>query len=207
MGDDNIAVEIHHRGKFMVGVGWNMLETLALPSPSRTTQQSNVDPISITKSNGEECCQKGGLDRSTSTIGCQNSKDTRVKHTPTKSSIAPRLESPIPWDKFIKGDSLSEEFGDSEYVPKTELELEAFEDIAGSISKTRRKRKINMSGVIDDHGCENDSDKHHLDSDWGATRAKIAECKKQKVLERIATTKEVGKQDTDKAKSATTGNE
>lgn len=60
-------------------------EMSALPCPFRTTQQSNLDRISITKSDGEKCCQKGSLDGSTSTIGSQNLKGTREKHTPTKS--------------------------------------------------------------------------------------------------------------------------
>ncbi|KAJ8435699.1 hypothetical protein Cgig2_027289 [Carnegiea gigantea] len=131
---------------------------------------------------------KGGLDGSTSTIGSQNSRGTTVKHTPTKSPI------------------------------------KAFEDIASSISKTRGKRKINMGGVIDDDGCENDGDQHDLDTDvddewgtkvedfetsdeeWVSAKAKVAECKRQKVLGRTNTPEEVGKQDMDKAKSATAGN-
>ena len=33
----------------------------ALPCPSMTTQQSNVDPISSSINDGEECDQQGGL--------------------------------------------------------------------------------------------------------------------------------------------------
>jgi len=60
----------------------------ALPCPSMTIQQSNVEPISSNINDGEECCQKGELDGSTGTIGSQNSRGTRVKHTSTKFPIS-----------------------------------------------------------------------------------------------------------------------
>lgn len=49
---------------------------------------------------------------------------------------------------MIGGDSFSEDYGDSEYAIETELDLEAFEDIVCSISKTTGKRKINLSSVV-----------------------------------------------------------
>ncbi|KAJ8437788.1 hypothetical protein Cgig2_013707 [Carnegiea gigantea] len=122
----------------------------------------------------------------------------------------PRPELHIPWHKLIESESFNEESSDSEYVPKTEVDLEAFEDIAGSISKARGKRKIN-----------NDDDKHDLDTniqaewetnvedletsdkEWAATRAKVGECKKQNGLGRIDNAEQVGKQDMTVDKSAT----
>ncbi|KAJ8440983.1 hypothetical protein Cgig2_020012 [Carnegiea gigantea] len=212
MGIDDIVVEIHHGENFRDGDsveyvgGWMF-----------GTQQSNMDPISSSINDDEGCWQKGGVDESTSTIGSQNSRGSRVKHTPTKSLITqtptpiptstsvnthipsptittqktqshdttpvfnennehipqwdwedPRPESPILWDKLIEGNSLSEEIGDSEYVPETEVDSEAFEDI-------------------------------------GAARAKVAECKKQKVSRRTGTAEQVGKQDMAAAKSTTAG--
>ncbi|KAJ8420255.1 hypothetical protein Cgig2_009000 [Carnegiea gigantea] len=62
------------------------------------------------------------------------------EHVPEWDWENPRPESPIPWDKLIEGESLNEESDDSEYVPETEIDLEAFEDIAESISKARGKR-------------------------------------------------------------------
>ncbi|KAJ8435298.1 LOW QUALITY PROTEIN: hypothetical protein Cgig2_026390 [Carnegiea gigantea] len=247
-------------------------EMSALPCPFKTTQQSNLDPISITKSDGEECCQKGSLDGSTSTIGYQNFKGTREKHTPTKSpksrkkqkahNIGPteepiqQAQTPTPFSQHLlipifhllppqlknpnhishntcpifsvkndHGDSLSEKYGDGEYAIETELDLEAFEDIVGSISKTTGKRKINC---CDDDGFENDGDHHDLDTDvddeWetdvenvktsdkelASAKAKVAQCKRQKVSLKTAIVEKVGKghnHDMDKAKSSTTGNE
>lgn len=268
-------------------------EMPALPCPSMDTQQSNVDPMSSSINDGQECDQKGGLDGSTSTFGSQNSTGTRVKHTPTKSPFSrkkqknhkkgpieepvqqdltptptptptptsaatpipsltsttqkayshdktlvvivnnehvpewdwedPKPESPIPWDKLIEAESLNEQSGDSKYVPETEVNLEAFEDITGSISKARGKRKINMGGGVDDDGCENDGDEHDQDTDiqdeweadvedletndekWAAARAKVGECKKQKGSERIDNAEQVGKQDMTADKSTTGG--
>ncbi|KAJ8432644.1 hypothetical protein Cgig2_011810 [Carnegiea gigantea] len=188
-------------------------EMPALPCPSTTTQQSNVDPMSSSFNDGQECDQKRGLDGSTSTFGSQNSKGTRVKHTPTKS----------PLDKLIEGESLNEESDDSKYVPKTEVDLEAFEDIAGSISKARAKRKINVGGGVDDDGCENDGDEHDWDTDiedeweanvedletseeeWAAARARVGECKKQKGSGKIDNALQVGKEDMTADKSSTSG--
>ncbi|KAJ8425676.1 hypothetical protein Cgig2_033678 [Carnegiea gigantea] len=108
----------------------------------------------------------------------------------------PKPESSIPRDKLIEGESLNEESGDNEYVPETNVDLEAFEDIAGSILKARGKRKINVGGGVDDDGCENDVDEHDWDTDiedeWeadvedletsgeeqAAARVKVGECKK-----------------------------
>ena len=80
------------------------------------------------------------------------------EHVPEWDWEDPRPKSPIPWDKLIEGDLLSEEFGDNEYIPETKVDLEAFEDIAGSISETKGKRKINVGGGVDDDGFENDGD-------------------------------------------------
>ena len=49
-------------------------EMPALPCPSTATQQSNVDPMSSSFNDGQECDQKGGLDGSTCTFGSQNSR-------------------------------------------------------------------------------------------------------------------------------------
>ncbi|KAJ8421882.1 hypothetical protein Cgig2_023478 [Carnegiea gigantea] len=147
-------------------------EMPTLPCHSMATQQSNVDPISCSINDGEGCCQKGGLDGSTRTIRSQNSKGTRVKHTPTRSPITqtstptPTPTStdthiPLPTTTTQKPQSNAqplfsiEEFGESEYVPETEVELEAFENIVDSISKIRGKRKINVGGVTNDDGREN----------------------------------------------------
>ena len=75
------------------------------------------------------------------------------EHVPEWDWEDPRPELPIPWYKLIEGESLNEESSDSKYVPKTEVDLEAFEDIAGSISKARGKRTINVDGGVDDDGC------------------------------------------------------
>ncbi|KAJ8425174.1 hypothetical protein Cgig2_003242 [Carnegiea gigantea] len=231
MSVDDIVVEIHHGGKFVDGVKVEYIgdmaaaatvhkrlvvhlvyrvdvpkemvpKMLALPCPSMATQQSNVDLISSSINNGQECDQNGGLDGSTSAFG---------------------PESPIPWDKLIEGESLNKEFGDSEYVHQTEVDLEAFEDIAGCISKVRGKRKINVGGGVDDDECQNDGDEHNLDTDiqdeyeadvedletsdeeWAAARAKVGECKKQKGSGRIDNAKQVDKQDMAADKSATGG--
>ncbi|KAJ8445120.1 hypothetical protein Cgig2_029492 [Carnegiea gigantea] len=144
---------------------------------------------------------------------------------PMSSSINDdsRPESPIPWDKLIEGESLNKESGDSEYVPQTKVDLEAFEDIVGGISKARGKRKINVGGGVDDDGCENDGDEYDWDTDiqneweadvedletsdeeWAAARAKAGECKKQKGSGRIDNAEQVGKQDITADKSATSG--
>jgi len=83
-----------------------------------------------------------------------------------------RPKSPIPWDKLIEGELLNEKSGDSEYVPKTKVDLEAFEDIAGSISKARGNRKLNVGGGVDDDRCENDGDEHdwvtNIQDEWEA---------------------------------------
>ncbi|KAJ8435564.1 hypothetical protein Cgig2_020026 [Carnegiea gigantea] len=165
-------------------------EMPTLPCLSRTTQQSNVDPVRSTKSKGEECCQKCRLDGSTSTIGSKNSRGTKVKHTPIKSSISKKKQkahnidptkepiypglkqrkNPIfnvkndqtrvtySMDKLIGNDSFSEESGDSKHAVETELDLYAFEDIVGSIPKTRGERKINVNSVVDDDAFEHDGD-------------------------------------------------
>ena len=51
-----------------------------------------MDLVRSTKSKGEECCQKGRLDGSTSTIGSKNSRGTRVKYTMTKSSASKKKQ-------------------------------------------------------------------------------------------------------------------
>jgi len=63
-------------------------EMPALPCPFMATQQSNMDPMSSSINDGQECDQKGGLDGSTSTFGSQNSRGSIVKHTPTKSPFS-----------------------------------------------------------------------------------------------------------------------
>ncbi|KAJ8445998.1 hypothetical protein Cgig2_021830 [Carnegiea gigantea] len=55
------------------------------------------------------------------------------EHVPKWDWEDPIPKSPIPWDKLIKGNSLNEESSDSEYVPKTEDDLEAFENIAAEM--------------------------------------------------------------------------
>ena len=100
---------------------------------------------------------------------------------------------------MIEGDSLNKESGDIAYISETEVDLEAFEDIAGSISITRCKRKINVGGGVDDYGCKNNGDQHDMDTavddeweidvenletrddEWAPAKAKVAKCKKQKV--------------------------
>ncbi|KAJ8432122.1 hypothetical protein Cgig2_011970 [Carnegiea gigantea] len=67
-------------------------EMPASPYPSMGIQQSNVDLMSSSINNGEECDQNGGLDGSTSTFGSQNSRGTRVKHTPTKSPFSKKKQ-------------------------------------------------------------------------------------------------------------------
>jgi len=49
-----------------------VLETPALRCPSMATQQSNVDPMSSSINDSQECDQKGGLDGLTSTFRSQN---------------------------------------------------------------------------------------------------------------------------------------
>ncbi|KAJ8432692.1 hypothetical protein Cgig2_016365 [Carnegiea gigantea] len=196
-----------------------VLKMPALPCSSTATQQSNVDPMSSNFNDGQECDQKGGLDGSTSTFGSENSRGTRVKHTPTKSPFSMKKQK----DKLIEGESLNEESDDSEYVLETEVDLEAFEDIAGRISKARGKRKINVGGGVDDDGCEIDSDEHDWDTDiedeweadvedmetsdeeWVAATAKVGECKKQKGSGKIDNAQQVGKQDMTVDKSSTSG--
>ncbi|KAJ8420543.1 hypothetical protein Cgig2_019770 [Carnegiea gigantea] len=104
------------------------------------------------------------------------------------------------------------ESGGSECAAKTELNLEAFEDIAGSISKIKGKKKINVSVIVDDDGYKNDGDQHDLDNnvddEWETevedveTSDEEQAAARAKVLQRTATTEEVGKghdQDMEKA--------
>ncbi|KAJ8447201.1 hypothetical protein Cgig2_030432 [Carnegiea gigantea] len=59
-----------------------------------------------------------------------------------------------------------EESRDTEYAPKIELDLEALEDIMGSISKTRAKRKINVSVVVDDNALRMMVINIDIDDEW-----------------------------------------
>ena len=99
-------------------------------------------------------------------------------------------------DKLIGNDSFSEESGDSKHALETKLDLYAFEDIVGSISKTRRERKIDANSIINDDVFEHDGDQLDLntnvdhewetdveevetsDWEWATDRAKVAECKR-----------------------------
>ncbi|KAJ8421056.1 hypothetical protein Cgig2_009672 [Carnegiea gigantea] len=249
-------------------------EMPTLPCPFMTTQQSNVDPMSSSFNNGQECDQKGKkkqkvhkkgpieepvqqdqtptptptptpapaptptptltstaapIPSPTSTTQKAHSHDTTPnfnvnnEHVPEWDWEDPKPKSPIPWDKLIEGESLNEGSDDSEYVPETEVDLEVFEDIAGSISKARGKRKINVGGGVDDDGCENEGDERDWDIDiedeweadvedletsdeeWAVARAKVGECKEQKGSEKINNTQQVGKQDMTADKSSTSG--
>ncbi|KAJ8420275.1 hypothetical protein Cgig2_032982 [Carnegiea gigantea] len=80
-------------------------------------------------------------------------------------------ESLIPWDTLIEDDSLSEEFSDNEYVPEIERDLDT---------------------AVDDDWETKVEDVETTNDEWVAIRAKIAEYKKQKVLERITSAEEVG---------------
>ncbi|KAJ8434382.1 LOW QUALITY PROTEIN: hypothetical protein Cgig2_014229 [Carnegiea gigantea] len=134
------------------------------------------------------------------------------EHVPEWDWEGYRPESPILWDKLVEGDSLNKGFGDSEYVLKTKVDLEAFEDITGSISKKRDKRKINNDG--DQHDLDTDvqdewktdvEDLETSDEKWAVARAMVTECKKQKVSGRIDTAEQVDKQDMAVDKSTTAG--
>ncbi|KAJ8450554.1 LOW QUALITY PROTEIN: hypothetical protein Cgig2_020191 [Carnegiea gigantea] len=173
---------------------FNQTPTLT-PTPTPTPTSAATPIPSLTNTT-----QKAHSHDTTSNFNVNN------EHAPEWDWEDPRPESPIPWDKMI------EEFGDSEYVPETEVDLEAFEDIAGSISKVRGKRKINVGGGIDDDGCENDDeweanveDLETSDEEWAAAKAKVSECKKQKGSGRINNSEQVGKQDMTANKSSTSG--
>ncbi|KAJ8427578.1 hypothetical protein Cgig2_006642 [Carnegiea gigantea] len=200
-------------------------EMPAVPCPSTARQQSNVDPMSSSFNYVQQdqiptptptptpISAAAPIPSLTSTTQKAHSHDTTPnfnvnnEHVPEWDWEDPRPESPILWDKLIEGESLNEESNDSEYVPKTEVDLKAFEDITGSISKARGKRKINVGGGVDDDGCEIDGDEHDWDTDiedeWEAVvedlettaRAKVGECKKQKGSRKIDNAQLVGKQD------------
>ncbi|KAJ8445618.1 hypothetical protein Cgig2_018559 [Carnegiea gigantea] len=195
MSVDDIVVEIHHRGKFVdrdkVEYVGDMADVAAV---NKRLVVYLVHTVDVPKEVVPEM----------PALPCPSTA-TQL------SNEDPRPESLIPWDKLIEGNSLNEESDDSEYVPETEIDLEAFEDIAGSISKARGKRKINVGGGVDDDGCENDGDEHVWDTniedeweadvedletsdeEWAAARAKVGECKKQKGSRKIDNAQQVGK--------------
>ncbi|KAJ8422497.1 hypothetical protein Cgig2_003507 [Carnegiea gigantea] len=145
-------------------------EILPLPWPFMATQQSNVDPMSSSIKDGQECDQKGVLDGSTSTFGSQNSRGTRVKqlvhttqkahshdttpifnvnneHVPEWDWKDTRPESPILCDKLIKGESLMKSLNDgNEHDWDTNIQDEWEADV---------------------------EDPETSDEEWAATKAKV----------------------------------
>ncbi|KAJ8443002.1 hypothetical protein Cgig2_014524 [Carnegiea gigantea] len=131
-------------------------EMPALHCPSTATQQSNVDLIS---SNINDIQQAQTL--TPTPTPTPTSADTHIS-SPTITTQKPQSHDTISifnannkHDKLIEGDSLREESDDSKGLQR----------YCSSVLKTKGKRKINVEGVVDDDGCENDGDQHDLDTD------------------------------------------
>ncbi|KAJ8442459.1 hypothetical protein Cgig2_022342 [Carnegiea gigantea] len=181
-------------------------EMPTLPYPSTATQQSNVDPMSSSFNDDQTpsptptptltltpTSAATPIPSPTSTTQKAHSHDTTPnfnvnnEHVPEWDWKDPRPKSLIPWDKLIEGESLNEESDDSEHIPKTEVDLEAFENIAGSISKQKAKEKemwvvvLMMMGMrmmdtdIEDELEDDVEDLETSDEEWAAARAKVAE--------------------------------
>ena len=108
----------------------------------------------------------------------------------------PRLESPIPWDEIIGGSSLSDSYGDNDYIPKVECDDEAkFQPNATSSSREKGKRKVREHNVVDtesrtreynssfgDVDGTNVDDVKTSDDEWEFAKKKAYEFRKPKTV-------------------------